>query len=81
MIPIHSHRLLLLAFELEVTGDMTLQNVGRHAMVVPDELVAQSGTGKFGLRLRKDSLFRPSVNGDGQRTIGQSELDRTGFRM
>jgi hypothetical protein len=56
--------LLVLAFELEVTSYMTLNNVGRDAMVVPDELVGQPGTGKVGLRLRKDRLFRPSVHRD-----------------
>jgi hypothetical protein len=54
----------LLAFELVVTRYMTLKNLGRDAMVVPDELVGQSGTGELGLRLRKDRLFRPSVHGD-----------------
>ena len=70
--------MLVLAFELEVTSYMTLNNVGRDAMVVPDELVGQSGTGKVGLRLRKDRLFRPSVHGDEQRTAGESDLDRAG---
>src|SRR5438093_10860680 len=42
----------LLAFELVVTRYVTLKNVGGDAMVVPDELEAQSGTGKAGLRLR-----------------------------
>src|SRR5262249_4914327 len=56
---------LFLAFVLEVTSYMTFQNVSRDAMVVPDELVGQSCTGKVGLRLRKDRLFRPSVHGDG----------------
>ena len=63
----HSQRSFLmsvLAFELEVTSYMTLNHVGGDAMVVPDELVGQSGTGKVGLRLRKDRLFRPSVHGD-----------------
>ncbi len=31
--------MLVLAFELEVTSYMTLNNVCRDAMVVPDELV------------------------------------------
>src|SRR5881396_1902908 len=44
----------VLAFELEVTSYMTLNHVGGDALVVPDELVGQSGTGKIGLRLRKD---------------------------
>src|SRR5213594_3898894 len=57
---------------------MTLDNVGRDAMVVPGELVAQSGAGKLGLRLRNDSLFRPSVHGNGQRTVRESDLDRAG---
>src|SRR2546430_2575326 len=68
----------VLAFELVVTRYMTLNDVGRDTMVVPDELVAQSGTGKVGLRLRKDRLFRPSVHGDGQRTARESDLDRAG---
>ena len=70
--------MLVLAFELEVTSYMALNKVGRHAMVVPDELVGQSGTGKVGLRLRKDRLFRPSVHGDGQRTARESDLDGAG---
>src|SRR2546430_1903992 len=56
----------------------TLNNVGRDAMVVPDELVGQAGTGKVGLRLRKDRLFWPSVHGDRQRTARESDLDRAG---
>src|SRR6266700_5325894 len=67
--------MLLLAFELVVTRYMTLENVGRDATVVPDKLVAQSGTGKLGLRLRSDRLLRPSVHGDEQRTARQSDLD------
>ena len=67
---------LVLAFELEVASYMTLNHVGRNAMVVPDELVGQSGTGKVGLRLRKDRLFRPSVHGDGQRAARERDLDR-----
>src|SRR5206468_5889752 len=70
--------MLLLAFVLVVTRYMTLDNVGRDAMVVPDELVAQSGAGKLGLRLRNDRLFRPSVHGNGQRTVRESDLDRAG---
>src|SRR6266850_4944740 len=70
--------MLVLAFELEVTSYMTLKNVGRDAMVVPDELVGQSGTGKVGLRLRKDRLFWPSVDGDGQRTARESHFDCAG---
>src|SRR5262250_292314 len=68
--------MLLLAFELEVTSYMALNNMCRDAMVVPDELVGQSGAGKVSLRLRKDRLFRPSVHGDGQRTDRKSHLDR-----
>src|SRR5215475_11239511 len=59
-----SFLMLVLAFELEVTSDMTLNNMCRDAMVVPDEFVGQSGAGKVSLRLRKDRLFRPSVHRD-----------------
>src|SRR5881628_1787665 len=69
----------VLAFELPVTRYMTLKNVGRDATIVPDELVGQSGTGKLGLRLRKDRLFRSPVHGDGQRTLRESDLDRAGI--
>src|SRR5215510_5763978 len=68
----------LLAFELVVTRYMTLENVGRDAMVVPDKLVGQSSTGKLGLRLREDRLFRPSVHGDRQRIARERDLDRSG---
>src|SRR5215470_729419 len=67
---------LFLAFVLEVTSDVTFKNVCWDALVVPDELVDQSGTGKVGLRLRKDRLPRPSVDGDEQRTVGESNLNR-----
>ena len=67
---------LVLAYELEVASYMTLNHVGRNAMVVPDELVGQSRTGKVGLRLRKDRLFRPSVHGDGKRAARERDLDR-----
>src|SRR5439155_22827741 len=70
--------MLLLAFVLVVTRYMTLNNVGRDALVVPDELVAQSGAGKLGLRLRNDRLFPPSVHGNGQRTGRDSDLERPG---
>src|SRR5262245_57072775 len=68
--------MLVLAFELEVTRYMTLNNVCRDAMVIPDELVGQSSAGKVRLRLRKDRLFRPSVHGDGQRAARKSNLNR-----
>src|SRR5262249_39269526 len=68
--------MLVLAFELEVASYMTLNDVGRNAMVVPDELVGQSGTGKVGLRLGKNRLFWPSVHGDGQRAARERDLDR-----
>src|SRR6266571_4172279 len=71
--------MLLLAFELVVTRYMTLENVGRDATVVPDKLVAQSGTGKLGLRLRSDRLLRPSVHGDEQCAARQSDLDSASF--
>src|SRR5207249_12059398 len=57
---------------------MTFNNVGRDALVVSDELVGQSGTGKVSLRLRKDRLFWPAVNGDRQRTARESDLDCAG---
>src|SRR5438876_3541578 len=69
---------LFLAFELEVTSDMTFNNVGRDALVVSDELVGQSGTGKVSLRLRKDRLFQPAVHGDRQRTARESDLHGAG---
>src|SRR6058998_948226 len=67
--------MLFLTFELEVTSYMTLENVGRDALVVADELVTQSGAGKAGLRLRKDRLFRPSVYRHRERTARESDFD------
>ena len=55
---------LLLARELVVAGDMALDQIGRVPLAVPDEPVRQSGARKVGLRLRNDSLLRPSVHGD-----------------
>src|ERR1700680_2846759 len=73
-----SFPMLVLALELVVTRDMTLNKVGRDALAVPEELVRQSGAGKVGLRLRNDRLFRPSVHGDQQFTRSESNLDRAG---
>src|SRR5712691_9276607 len=77
----HSQRsfpMLLLAFVLVVARHTTLNHVGPDAVVVPDELVRQSGTRKAGLRLRNDGpLLRP-VQGDEQRIAGESNLDLAG---
>src|SRR5262249_5185524 len=67
---------LVLALELEVASYMTLNDVGRNATVVPEELVGQSGTGKVGLRLGKDRLLGSSVHGYGQRAARERDLDR-----
>src|SRR5260370_37184636 len=69
-------RTLFLAFVLVVAGHTTLDHVGRDATVVPDELVAQSGAGKVGFRLRNDKALLPSVYGDEQFTVGERHLDR-----
>jgi len=70
--------MLLLAFELVVTGHMALNHVGCDAMVVAYELVRQSGAGKVGFRLRNDGLLRSSVQGDEQCTARESDFDRAG---
>src|SRR6266852_3984396 len=69
-------RTLSLAFVLVVAGHTTLDHVGRDATVVPDEVVAQSGAGKVGFRLRDDKALLPSVYSDEQFTVGESHLDR-----
>ena len=73
--------MLLLAFELVVTGHMALNHVGGDAMVVAYELVRQSGAGKVGFRLRNDGLLRSAVQGDEQCTARESDFDRAGPRM
>src|SRR5262249_60621082 len=65
---------LVLALELEVASYMTLNDVGRNATVVPEELVGQSGTGKVGFRLGKDRLLGSSVHGYGQRAARERDL-------
>src|ERR1700733_11604577 len=68
--------MLLLAFVAVVTRHMAFNEVGRDAVVVPDELVRQSGAGKAGFRLGKDRLLRPSVQGDEKRSPRKCNLDR-----
>src|SRR6202020_1759242 len=69
---------LLLAFALVVAGHMPLYNVGRDAMLVPDETVRQSGAGKAGFRLRKNTLLRASVHANEQAAAGETNLHRAG---
>src|ERR1700733_9019177 len=68
---------LLLGFVVVVARHMTLYNMGCNAMVVPDEPVRQSGAGKAGFRLRKNTLLRPSVHANEQAAPGETNLNRS----
>src|ERR1700722_7422859 len=57
---------------------MPLKKVSCDAMVIPDEAIRQSGAGKVGFRLRKNTLLRPSVHAEEQCTVRETNLNRAG---